>query len=434
MHLRISFIFLIFSLLFVESALSVEVLIRKKGRKKYKKVDWYTYSEEKWITNDEGVPLWSEIVTIDLPKAYKKATSKKYNEVQLLNKGRKVKVNLSSMYDKLRLKGNGKKTVKVRAKWDKDLINNKLCEDLGLYLEKKSADRVTPFRIDINCYQKEEDADVAIMVPRKEDFLVVVVPKEVEWISTKLKETNGRGKHWREYKVADFSNDKNNVISDFTFAYRGEEYKFALKTSKPLGVSPTKEGSTNFYLGAGQLNLSIISETTDQRLAAQTVFGTIETTELWKDVRLGASFILPQFESPSDPSVQSLEFFEARLFAAKDIKVSETLSLFPMVVGVFSESTDPNASIKIIHQHIGFGIGGLYRLAEAFDFEVAVWNSGFLASKPSSQNAQQFRFYWQVIKSFGIGLEYSQQGIAAEGEIGVDNEMSENRYGLFLKF
>ncbi|MCJ8276283.1 MAG: hypothetical protein HRT44_02460, partial [Bdellovibrionales bacterium] len=175
-------------------------------------------------------------------------------------------------------------------------------------------------------------------------------------------------------------------------------------------------------------------ETTDQKISAQTFFGTIETTELWQGVRLGGSVILPKFESPSDPAVQSLEFFEARLFAAKDIVVSNKLSLFPMVVGIFSESTDPNASIKIIHQHIGFGIGGLYQLTEAFTFEVAVWNSGFLASKPSSQNAQQFRFYWQLIKSVGIGLEYAQQGIAAEGEIGVDNEMSENRYGLFLKF
>ena len=338
------------------------------------------------------------------------------------------------MYDKLRLKGNGKKTVKIRARWEKDLINNKLCEDLGLFIEKKSPDLKTPFRIDINCYQKEEDGDVAIMVPRKEDYLVIVVPKEVEWISSKIKEINGRGKHWREYKVAEFSHDKNNVISDMTFAYRGEEYKFALKTSKPLGVPQAKEGFSNFYLGTGQLNLSIISETTDQKLSAQTFFGTIETTELWQGVRLGGSVILPKFESPSDPAVQSLEFFEARLFAAKDIVVSNKLSLFPMVVGIFSESTDPNASIKIIHQHIGFGIGGLYQLTEAFTFEVAVWNSGFLASKPSSQNAQQFRFYWQLIKSVGIGLEYAQQGIAAEGEIGVDNEMSENRYGLFLKF
>ncbi|NQZ20042.1 MAG: hypothetical protein HRT44_12415, partial [Bdellovibrionales bacterium] len=56
--------------------MGVEVLIRKGGSKKYKKVDWYTYSEEKWVTNDEGVPLWSEVITIDLTKAYKKATSK----------------------------------------------------------------------------------------------------------------------------------------------------------------------------------------------------------------------------------------------------------------------------------------------------------------------------------------------------------------------
>src|SRR5690606_8665669 len=155
--------------------------------------------------------------------------------------------------------------LKLDVQWKTNLIGNEGCEEKKIFLEKVSEGDI-PFRIDIKRYKREN-----------QEFLVVTVPKEVRWSSTTVPEYQGKGEHWKEYRLEDLPSGEGNIRGQISFRYKKKSYQFQLKSVPPETQKIIRDGkTTNFYIGGGLMNLSIKSDISSAQESPINLAATVE--------------------------------------------------------------------------------------------------------------------------------------------------------------
>ncbi len=406
-------------------ALSTEIFMRRG--KKNVPLEWKYKEKNVWTVNDEGVPVYGSNLVIAFPRGVKGDRIKtRFESVVTYNKKKTAfRLNLFSLKEQVLPRGKGRKKYMLTflQKFEEDQIISEECEGQNLFLLKSGEDKKTPFSVHMKCYKRED-----------KDFVVIVVPKDVRWSSTTIPELRGKGEHWKEYKIEDLPAGEDSLRASFSFVFKGESFDFDLKSKTQSDAPEDKDSQTTLHLGLGMSSLSVKSDISDESASPFSILLNMQSPLQWWNLRVGLSLNVPQqFSEVAEGATKPPEFFEAKFLLAKDYKINHKLTLSPAVVGVFSETSDPNVFLKIKHQHLGFGGGLKYQMTDKIDAQFDIWMSGFLASNPTSQMGLMLRVIYAYSKKIGFGLELGNQTLSAESSEGKTNEMSEMHYNLMLR-
>lgn len=406
-------------------ALSTKILMRE-GKRSIP-LSWKYKEKNVWTVNDEGVPVYGSNLVIAFPRGVRgdRIKSRFENVVAYNKKKSAFRLNLFSTKEQVLIRDQNRKKYMLTflQKFEEDKIFSEECEGQNLFLMKSGKQKKTPFSIHMKCYKREE-----------KDFVVIVVPKDVRWSSTTIPELRGKGEHWKEYKIEDLPAGEDSLRASFSFVFNGESFDFDLKSNTQSDAPEDKDSQTTLHFGLGMSSLNVTSDISDESASPFSILLNMQSPIRWWGLRVGLSLNVPQqFSETAVGAIKPPEFFEARFLLAKDYEINNKLVLSPAVVGVFSETSDPNVFLKIKHQHLGFGGGLKYQINDKIDAQFDIWMSGFLASNPTSQMGLMLRVIYAYSKKIGFGLELGNQTLSAESAEGKTNEMSEMHYNLMLR-
>ncbi len=402
------------------------VQLKLKTSKGLEVLNWPTSSEFKWEQNKKGAFVFYHLVSVKVPTefAIKKTKSKNKNSIKISEEGRSIKIKLFSNKDKISfLTNNGKKNILLLNFDNKKSISGYTndCEKENLFLTS-GLDKPLPFPVAMKCFVKDK-------IPS----FIIVVPKDVEWLSTTISEKSGKGEVWKEYEIADIPAGDNELRGQFVFGYLNKQYTVDLKSKKKDSNKADEaiiKSKTVFSAGLGILNLSVESNISEATAGPLSAYLRMESPlSIW-NLESGLTLLIPlNLSDEAGPT-----FFEARGQIVKKFPISAQFVPNFGLLGVFSETSDPSVYLQIKHQQLGFTGGLKYFFSPTTQLQADIWMSGFLAANPTSQMGLSARLLYQYSKALGLGLELGTQNLSTESAAGNESSFAESHVHFLIQF
>lgn len=391
-----------------------------------KRVSWKYTIKPIWEINSEGAQEYFWGIGLDLPAPDALASVQAQDAVIGFTSGGAVSkdgkvplfIKMTSLEDLFIASFANGSRVKfgISLKFQKPVMSAQGCEEFGLFVKpqvldekKKSVSPMVPGYMAIRCDTTTNGYTLA-----------VTVPKEVEWKSSTIFESKGKGKRWKSFDLTIQTQvTGRSDVGNFVFGQSDKEFLYSVFVDRLEAARKI----ARFRLSLALLNLSVQTKTAQDALMKPAAHVIFEVRPWWPQFAIGGQGI------SSLPSVNKGNYFthtEAVGYLGYSFGMEKTFTWEPRLYMYMADGISQALQFFYTVNIPAMGGAVRYKFSQKNSIEVEVFGMSTTTESVMSARAVWTRELtggtsWGFVGSYnklGVNLKSVNEGYATQTMVG----------------